>query len=186
MPTMWTLIKWLPWQQQLERPGSSSGIDRGAGVELTPAGGTRAEGGDTGPAPTYDPISGTRGLFQTPTGISLETQSGCHAQGWKRSHQKRRCHLSRQPPKTDALSCTESRFSWEPGRTRMHTRTHLSFQHSPPPVEADPPPGSCWVRETLHGDRHCWCHPLQRRVTATAMFLSGRLSSGLGWGCLQC
>lgn len=132
MPTMWTLIKWLPWQQQLERPGSSSGIDRGAGVELTPAGGTRAEGGDTGPAPTYDPISGTRGLFQTPTGISSETQSGCHAQGWKRSHQKHRCHLSRQPPKTDALSCSESRFSWEPGHTRMHTRTHLFPAFSTP------------------------------------------------------
>lgn len=181
MPTMWTLIKWLPWQQQLERSGSSSGIDRGAGVELTPAGGTRTEGGTQDPHPSM-----TYGLFQTPTTISSETQSGCHAQGWKRSHQKHRCHLSRQPPKTDALSCSESHFSWESGHTRMQARarTHLSLQHPPPPVEADPPLGSCWVRELLHGDRHYWCHPLQRRVTA--MFLSGRLSSELGWGCLQC
>lgn len=28
VPTMWTLIKWLSWQQQLERLGSSSGVGR--------------------------------------------------------------------------------------------------------------------------------------------------------------
>lgn len=58
VPTMWTLIKWLPWQQQLERSGSSSGIDRGAGVELTPAGGTRTEGGTQDPHPSMTPFLG--------------------------------------------------------------------------------------------------------------------------------
>lgn len=33
---MWTLVKWLPWQQRLERLGSSSGVGRGRGAWTRP------------------------------------------------------------------------------------------------------------------------------------------------------
>lgn len=147
-------------------------------MELTPAGGTRAEGGDTGLAPTYDPISGTRGLLQTHPRGSHQPQRHKVAASLRagRGHTRNtgaiypdslQGHPHAVTPQTgqqtDALSyCHTSAGNWG-----THTRAHtpLSFPNPPPPAKmrpAAPPRGSCWLREVLHGDQHRWSPPSEQ------------------------
>lgn len=66
VPTMWTLIKWFPWQQ---------GLPLGWGWWCR--GGADAAQWDTGPAPTYDPDLWTQDLTRPPDVVTPGT--GCRA-----------------------------------------------------------------------------------------------------------
>lgn len=125
MPTMWTLVKWLPWQQQLERLGSSSGVGRGARVRLW--------WGETGGG-RWD----TRTHAHLPPWLETPSHSGpqkpCSAWGPTWSQETRHIHSVPTPSRTGVsphtaqhlrtLSVTNPRTSSPPGQTVTDTLSH--------------------------------------------------------------
>lgn len=153
MPTMWTLVKWLPWQQQLERLGSSSGVGRGARVRL--------RWGETGGRRGYArPRAHLPPLLETPSPAG--PQKPCSAQGQPHvvtgdTHSLRpntfthQCVTSRNPAPLDALCHQPTHFvtPWT-GSDRhpvaladSHSSWELGCTQTRPPSGPRPPQRSC-------------------------------------------